>query len=247
MIAEFALFVFTTLGGLAAGFYVAAAFFPLHGKRNNLLVSIVPLALLAIGGIALLTHLGRPERMFNAFANLQAGIAQEGIATGLFGIVLVVDLALTCIKGAAPKALRYVGAVFAVVLTIIMGLAYYSYESMPMWHSLPTIPLFAAADLAIGALLAGALDDETAQNKTLWLFAGVLAVIGAVAFAGSGMVFAQNGLSAVPFVLAAVVAAAVAVFALLKGKDASSALRWGMFAAYLVAIVVGRYAFYAAF
>ena len=69
MITEFALFVFTTLGGLAAGLYILAALFPVEGKRNNLIITIVPLVMLAIGGVALLGHLGHPERMFNAFAN----------------------------------------------------------------------------------------------------------------------------------------------------------------------------------
>ena len=113
MITEFALFIFTMIGGLACGLYIIAALFPVEGKRNNLLVSIVPLVLLAIGGIALLMHLGHPERMFNAFANPEAGITQEGICTTLFGIVLVIDLALTWFKEGAPRALRIVGAIFA--------------------------------------------------------------------------------------------------------------------------------------
>ncbi len=246
MITEFALFVFTTLGGLAAGFYIAAAFFPLEGKGKNLLLSALPLVLLGIGGVALLMHLGRPERMLNAFANLQAGITQEGITTGLFGIALVADLLMTWRKGQAPRALRYVGALFAFLLIVVMGFTYFNYESMPMWHAIPTVPLFAVGDLALGMLFVGALDGAK-REKTFWVVAAALTALAAVAFAGAGAVFSANGLSIVPFIVAAVAAVAVAACSLMKGVQASASLRWALFAALLVAVVIARYAFYAAY
>ena len=106
MISEFSLFVFTTLGGLGAGLYAAAALSPVQGKRANLLVPIITLVCLGIGGVALLLHLGHPERLFNAFANPGSGITQETIVSMVFGALVVVDLALTFFKGASPRALR---------------------------------------------------------------------------------------------------------------------------------------------
>ena len=247
MITEFALFVFTTLGGLACGLYILAALFPVEGKRNNLIVSIVPLVLLGIGGIALLMHLGHPERMFNAFANPEAGITQEGICTTLFGIVLLVDLILTWTKGEAPRALRYVGAVFAALLTLAMGFLYYNYQSMPMWHALPTVPLFVVGDLALGALFIAALDEAAAGKKALVTTGAALAVLLAVTLAGNAMVFQGYGLSPIPFVIAAIVAAAVAVYLFTSWEKAGSGMRWTLFIVLLVAIAVARYAFYAAF
>ena len=247
MITEFALFIFTTIGGLACGLYIIAALFPVEGKRNNLLISIVPLVLLAIGGIALLSHLGHLERMFNAFANPEAGITQEGIATTLFGVVLVVDLALTWFKDGAPRALRIVGAIFAALLICAMGLLYYNYQSMPMWHALPTVPLFVVGDLAIGALFVMAVDEGCAKNKTLGMTAAVLTALLAITLVGNAVVFNDCGLSLAPFAIAAIIAAAVAVYVFIKGADATATLRWGLFAAFLVAIIIARYAFYAAF
>ena len=247
MITEFALFVFTTLGGLACGLYILAALFPVEGKRNNLIISIVPLVLLGIGGIALLMHLGHPERMFNAFANPEAGITQEGICTTLFGVVLLVDLILTWTKGEAPRALRYVGAVFAALLTLAMGFLYYNYQSMPMWHALPTVPLFVVGDLALGALFIAALDEAAAGKKALVTTGAALAVLLAVTLAGNAMVFQGCGLSPVPFVIAAIVAAAVAVYLFTSWEKASSGMRCTLFIVLLVAIAVARYAFYAAF
>lgn len=247
MITEFALFVFTTLGGLAAGLYILAAIFPLEGKRNNLLLSIVPLVLLGIGGIALLMHLGHPERMFNAFANPEAGITQEGIATGLFGAVLVADFLLVWRNGEAPRALRIVGAIFAALLICAMGFLYYNYQSMPMWHALPTVPLFVVGDLAIGGLLVAALDGNAARNKTLTTVNAVLAVLFAITLAGAAMVFQGCGLSPLPFAIAAIAAAAGAVYLFTKGQGADSNIRWALFAVLLAAVIVARYAFYAAF
>ena len=246
MVTEFALFVFTTLGGLAAGFYIAAAFFPLQGKGKNLLLSILPLVLIGIGGLALLMHLGRPERMFYAFSNPQAGITQEGFTTGLFAVVLVVDFLLTWRKGQAPRALRYVGAAFALLLTIVMGFTYYNYESMPMWHALPTVLFYVIGDLAMGMLLVGAL-SELEQSKTLAPIAAIFVALAAVVFAAEGAVFAGCGLSAIPFVVAAVLAALVAVCGFVKSDGASATLRWALFALFFVALVIARYAFYAAY
>ena len=246
MITEFALFVFTTLGGLAAGFYIAAAFFPLQGKGKNLLVSILPLVCIGIGGLALLMHLGRPERMFFAFSNPQAGITQEGACTGAFALVLVIDFLLTWRKGQAPRALRYVGAACALLLTVVMGLTYYNYESMPMWHALPTVPFYVVGDLAMGMLLAGTL-GEPSQNKALMPTAAAFAALAAIAFAAVGAVFAGCGLSAIPFAVAAVLAAAVAICGFVKRSGATTALRWALFALFFIALVVARYAFYAAY
>ena len=247
MITEFALFIFTTLGGLAAGLYLVAALFPVQGKRNNLLVTIVPLVLLAIGGVALLMHLGHPERMFNAFANPEAGITQEAIASMLFGAVLVVDFILVWTKDSCPRALRIVGAVFAALLMLAMGFLYYNYLSMPMWHALPTVPLFVVGDLAMGALFIAALDENAARNRTLVTAGAVLAALLAVTLVGNAVVFQGCGLSPIPFAVAAVVAAAIAAYLFTNWGKAGSSMRWGLFAALFVAIVIARYAFYAAF
>ena len=246
MITEFSLFVFTTLGGLAAGFYIAAAFFPLEGKKKNLLLSVLPVVFVGIGGVALLLHLGRPERMVFAFSNPQAGITQEGICTMLFGVVLVIDFLLTWRKGQAPRALRYVGALFALLLTLAMGFTYYNYESMTMWHALPTVPFFVVGDLALGVLFVGAFNGA-GREKAFWVVAGVLAALTAVIFVAAGVTFSGCGFSMAPFIAAAVIVAVVAVCTVLKGTGLSACLRWALFVTFLIALIIARYAFYAAY
>ena len=78
MISEFSLFLFTLLGGTAAGAYVFSWAFPAGKGKKRWLLPLVSLVLLAIGGVALLLHLGHPERMFYAFTNLSAGITRAG-------------------------------------------------------------------------------------------------------------------------------------------------------------------------
>ena len=243
MITEFSLFIFTALGGVGAGLYVAAAVFPPEGRRNNLLVSVVPLVCIAIGGVALLLHLGHPERMFNAFANPQAGITQEGFASMLFGAVLVIDLALTFFKGAAPRWLRIVGAIFAVVLCTVMGMTYFNYESQAAWHAAPTVPFFLVVDLALGFALLRALDESADERKSHTWACVVLLAIAAVVFVAEAPLFALFP-GVMPFVCAAVLAAVAAVVEFAASKREGAALPWLAFVLAFVAMVVARYAFY---
>lgn len=76
----------------------------------NLLITAISLALLAISGVVLLLHLRHPERMFNAFRNLGAGVAQEGVCVALFGIVLLANFILTWKKDGALRWLRGCGS-----------------------------------------------------------------------------------------------------------------------------------------
>ena len=110
MISEFPLFIFTTLGGIAAGAYVARAIEPLKvGRTASWAFPLFALALLAVSGFALLGHLGQPLRVLNAFSNPAAGITQEGIVTVLFGVAVVADFALCLKRGDSPALACYRG------------------------------------------------------------------------------------------------------------------------------------------
>lgn len=247
MISEFALFVFTTLGGLGAGMYAASAVFPVKGKRLNVLVPLIALVCLGIGGVALLLHLGHPERMFNAFANPGSGITQEAIISMVFGVIVVIDLALAYFKGEVPRALRIVGAVAAIVLCCIMGMAYYSYDSVAAWHAVPTILLFLCGDLAAGFLLLSALDVDSIQNRNFTMTNMVLAIIAVLVFAWEAVHFAGLGMNVIPFVAAAVLGIGTAAleFKAQKAQETNATLCWAAFALMFVAVVIARYAFYA--
>lgn len=244
MISEFALFVFTTLGGVAVGLYASSAVCKVEGKRHNLLLTIVPLVLLAVGGVALMLHLGHPERMLNAFTNLSAGIAMEGIATMAFGAVVFLDAILTLADRTTPRALRIAGAVAGIALTLVMGYTYYMYESVSCWHNVSTVPFFMLCDLGCGSLLFGALMGEARERASFVVLETVLAAIAAVMFVIEGTVISGAGLSIVPFIAAAVLAAIAAVLAKMSGSKKSASAAWVAFTLMFVALVAARYTFY---
>lgn len=246
MITEFALYVFTTLGGVAAGLYVAAAVFPMRGKKANLAVTVIPLALLAVGGCALLLHLGHPERMFNAFRNPQAGITMEGFAAMAFGGVLAIDFLLSWFKGSAPRALRIVGAICALALCFVMGLTYYNYQSMPEWHQPVTLCFFLLVDMAAGFALAAALNREPERPRAMMTTVAALAVVALVVIAGEGATFAGYGFGILPFACGAVLSGIAATLAGLVQKKGDPRLYGAAFACLFVGMAIARYAFYAA-
>lgn len=246
MITEFALYLFTTLGGTAAGLYAASAVFPMRGKKANLAVAIIPLALLAIGGCALLLHLGHPERMFNAFHNPQAGITMEGYAGMAFGAVVVIDLLLTWFKGSTPRAVRCIGALCGLALCFVMGLTYFNYISMPEWHQPITLCFFLLVDVAAGFALAGAINQQVDQTHAFNAVTIALALVAAVVIAVEGATFGSFGFSVTPFAIGAVLAIAAAVVAVFARKRSDAKLYWAVFACLFIGMAVARYAFYAA-
>ena len=244
MISEFALFVFTTLGGVGAGMYAASAVFPVKSKRDNLLAAIVPLVLLIAGGIALLMHLGHPERILNAFANPSAGITLEAFGSVLFGIILVIDLAIGALKGSTPRLLRIVGALVGVALCIFMGVAYFKYESVAAWHSLSTILLFLCGSLSAGALMMGALSKESRSASCFMPVNVALAALSAVAFLFEGIEFVACGFSFVPFACSTILALGSVAMVAYGYKKGTAWAYWLAFALMFIAVVVARYAFY---
>lgn len=246
MISEFALFIFTSLGGLAAGAYAVGAVFPAQKEGGKpWVLPVLALIMLAIGGVALLMHLGQPMRVLNAFANPAAGITQEGIATVLFGVFVVIDLAFAVAKSGSPRWVKVVAGVLGLVLAFVMGNAYFMMDGTPAWASWQTIPLFLVGDLAVGAALMGALGSGEGK-PTFWTASAVLQALFAVSAALEAAHFASVGESVVPFVVAAVLALVAAVAAWAAKSKGTAALAWAVFAASAVAVLVARYAFYMA-
>lgn len=252
MISEFPLFLFTTLGGLAAGAYVASAFLPRGedgaNEKRPWLFPLVCLVLLGVGLLGVLGHLGRPERFLLALSNPSSMIAEEAYWSIAFGLLMLVDLVLLARKGESPRVVRILAAVCAFALTCIMGWAYFTAYGNPAWAAWPTLPLFVIGDLAMGAALVGLFDGARFRKVGFAVATAVFALLAAASMVAVGVQFAATGHDIVPFVAAAVLTAAGAVFALLAWK---SALRGSVapalaFACVLVGVAVARYAFYAA-
>lgn len=245
MISEFPLFIFTTLGGIAAGAYVARAIEPLKvGRTAPWAFPLLALVLLAISGFALLGHLGQPLRVLNAFSNPAAGITQEGIVAVLFGVTVVADFALCLKRGDSPRWLVTMAAALGVVLAAVMGLAYASLPGTPAWAGIATVPFFILGDLALGAGCYILFRRDALSVKAYCVYSMVVSALAAACACALGAHFATLGYEIAPFVFCAIAMFAGALFAALAGKSGSKAFVYTVPACILVGIVVARYAFY---
>ena len=235
MISEFPLFLFTTLGGLAAGAYVAAAIFPDVDRKPKRpwLFPLVCLALLGVGLLGVLGHLGRPERFLLAMSNPSSMIAEEAYWSIAFGALMLVDFVLLLRRGASPRAVRVVAAVAAGALMCVMGWAYFTSYGNPAWAAWQT----------------WALMREGAYRSDA--FAAAFAVLGALAVASIALIaahFAGLGYGALPFAAAVVLVVAGVAFGWLAWKDRLSGAVAPVlaFACLFAGVAAARYAFYAA-
>lgn len=247
MIAEFPLFLFTTLGGIAAAAYVAAAVFFVDGTSSRRpLLPLVALALLAVGAVALLLHLGRPERALGAFKNLRAGIAQEGLSVMLFGIAVAIDFATAWFMEKRMKPVVVAAAAAGTLFLFAAGAAYWYLVGVAVWHSLATLPFFVIGSLAVGVPMLALFERDLFGHRAFSASASIAAILAAVCFMAEGVVFMDGGYSAFPFVCAT---ALMFVASVLPSIDRVRKAPWGpalVFAVAAAALVVARYAFYAA-
>lgn len=247
MISEFSLFVFTTLAGAAAGGYAVRAAFPLDAQRRRpWLFACVCLVLLAVSGVALLAHLGHPERVLLAFRNFGAGIAQEGAVTLLFGAAVVADLVFCAARGASPRWLDVVAGVLGLVLACVMGLAYVANVGTPAWMGAGTVPLFVLGDVLMGAGLCAVFDRAALAGKAFRVCAAIVAVLACASMAAMAVRFAGLGFSAVPFAVGAAVALGAGALALAGARSGKAWMPGAFCACAVVGVAVARWAFYAA-
>ena len=107
------LFLFTLLGGLAAGAYVFETCFQRTRKGERpWLVPLVVVVLFAIGMIAAATHVHSLSRAFASIGagtvNFGSGMVKEVLLAGIFFILALIDLIITFVKKDSPFALRVI-------------------------------------------------------------------------------------------------------------------------------------------
>lgn len=244
MFAEFPLFVFTVLGGIAAGATLAAALFPLSDAKTRLRFDVACLALLALGGVALMFHLGHPERLLYAFSNPGAGITLEGYASVLFGVLLVVEVLLGWRKGECPRAVSLLAGIAGALLLAAMGFAYSQFVGIAGWGGPASFCLFFLGALGSGALLPVLFDGQLIANRSYVTCAVACQVVSACSFAAICAQFVGAGFSPILFVLGIVASAAAAVFTWRMKPEGSTPSPAVIFAVSVVALVLVRYAFY---
>ena len=246
MIQEFPLFIFTLLGGAAGCSYVFAALFPLEKPQRTRKVALplVALILLAVSGLTLLTHLGHPERMFNAFGNPSAGITQEGVVMICFGVIVLVDFVMCAVNDRDIRWLKIVGGVFGLLLSCVMANAYFQMLGKPCASNPVVVPMFIFGNLATGAALYSLFMARPFDKSAFKWSDFVVTVIAALTFCALVPVFEANQLSVAPFVIATIVVLAGAVCMLIAGKCEKFDFTVVVCALVFIGVMVARFAFY---
>lgn len=116
-------------------------------------VAWITLGLLAVGGIASIFHLQRPQRFFNAFSNLKSHLTQEALITPFLGIALLVcglD-GMVFNLGGGSLAVGLVTALLAAAFLVCTGLAY-QMGSRPAWNTPFVLGLFLLTAAEAGSI-----------------------------------------------------------------------------------------------
>lgn len=247
------LYLFTLLGGLAAGTYVFDTCF--SRKREGArpwLVPLVVVVLFAVGIIAAATHVQSIPRavgaLFGGTVNFGAGMTQEVLVAACFLVLTIIDLIIVFVKKSSPYALRVVTAVVAVVCMVMMGMAYTDVYGNAIWCNAPaTIVSFVAGDLAMGLALYALLGQTSYADAGLRYTSLVVSVVLAVGIGLEIAAFAGEGADVLMQVVALVVApvASLVLVALSSKFKNERALAIAVLVLMVVGVAVSRWAFYA--
>ena len=244
--ANLPLFLFTLLGGMAAGVYLAETCLQrTRSGEKPWLVPLIAVILVAAGAIAATFHVGNIARAFTPHINFGAGMVQEILLAAVFGVLALVDLVLCATKKCSPFALRVCGAVAAALLALSMGHAYTTVLGNPAWtQPVATILSFFAGSLLSGLLLFTLLRRNVVSCSAAKAYLCVSVVLLIVALTLQIGVF--SSLSASVTLLVAGLAAGVvgAVCAFVSPQRPGVALPAAAFALGLVGVGLARWAFY---
>ncbi|MDR1358529.1 MAG: dimethyl sulfoxide reductase anchor subunit [Coriobacteriales bacterium] len=193
---QWPLVCFTLFAGTGAGTLVFIGLAELLGVGAKLrkLAAWIAAALMVVGGIASVFHLGSPLNFMSAVTNLGSlsGISIELImlALGIIVAVIYALLAKTEDSSAVGKGLGLVALVIGLVLCWSFGSSY-MLGTRPAWNTLLLPAAYACSGLTMGGflyltLLAVKKADTIALKKTA-LFVLLTAALGTLAFLAFGI------------------------------------------------------------
>lgn len=154
---QWPLILFVLFVSWSAGLFATQAVYAVKGEcaKAQLPSLVASLALMAVGGVAVLFHLQHGERIFNGFGHITSGITQELIAIVVLVVVMAVYFVfLRRAEGAAdgtviPKWLSAVSVIMCVALVCVMGHSYMM-GSRPAWNTLLEVLSLIGAACALG-------------------------------------------------------------------------------------------------
>lgn len=186
----FSVIFFTTLSGAGYGMLfwlgVHYAWQPLPLSREfALIVFVLALALVSIGLLSSLLHLGKPARAWRALSQWQSSwLSREGLlamtsyapALGLMTLIWFGALALPA------QALGVLLALMALATVSATAMIYASLRTVPAWHDWRVLPVYLLYALLSGCLLVMTLLSLTGWRPAIALLYVICA--GLVALAG---------------------------------------------------------------
>ena len=247
------LYVFTMLGGVAAGAYAFET--GLRRRREGgrpWLVPLVVVILFAAGIVAAATHVHSIPRAIQSVVggtvNFGSGMIREVLVAGCFMVLAAIDLVVTLVRKGSPYGLRVVGAVVGVVCMVMMGVAYTDVYGIAVWCDAPaTILAFLAGDLAMGLALFAVLGSEDYDGAVLRIVSFVVNAALAVGLVLEAVAFSNEGFDPASQIAALVIApiASAALVALSPRIANKRAVAVAICVAAIVGVGISRYAFYA--
>lgn len=188
---QWSLILFTVITGAAGWAYATLAFEEIRGKagEKGFFIALVLLVVLAVGGLASITHLSHPENVMAALSHPTSGIFVEASLVGLSGFAALVYLIVKKRGGSAValKIFVVLAAVFGVALSYMAGESYVV-SSQPAWNTqlMPLGYCLTAAPSGIALYLLLALvkkeTDSVHLLGTALCVAGLIGAVGAVAW-----------------------------------------------------------------
>lgn len=189
--AELPLAIFTTLVPFGAGAFImlAAALLAtkLEASEQAALdkLSVVPLALVAVGFVASFFHLASPTAAFGVFAGLGASPLSNEIAMGVVFFVVAAVYCAMAFAGKLTEGIRkpfvLVVAALALVFSVFTGMAYMM-ETIASWNT-PLVPIeMAGLALLGGAALGSALIAAASKSSDSHGWASIAFVMALVGY-----------------------------------------------------------------
>ena len=230
MTIQWSLVLFTVLTGAAGWMFTCATVDKLLGRNADKLfgASIVAICVMAVGGIASVTHLAHPENILSALNHPTSGIFAEAVLCGL-AIVAMAVFAILVKRGAAEgaqKAFAVIGAALGIILSFVAGNSYimsavstWNTVLLPIGYLCTSIPVGAALYLCMVARDATTPEDV---QVSAWLLiaGGILAAIASIAYvAAAGALSSLGVIACVACVLAGGAVPAVCGYLTLKKPE----------------------------
>ena len=146
---------FTTISG--AGYGLAFVLATGHGSPGALSTKIAwfaALAMISLGLLSSLLHLGNPQRAWRAFSQWQSSwLSREGVMAVLTFVPLTMLTAMSIFMNAFSLNLGWVAAIMCLLTVYCTAMIYASLRTIASWHSIWTPACYLGFSITSGTLI----------------------------------------------------------------------------------------------